>query len=184
MAVNTHCSLWCNIPLSAVDSKYKRMTKASMACLLLVWQTDFLSSYYLRAAEQLRLEDTSEYWLVLPHSSRDTYRCLPRTTSRHLPNISKEDTPQPPGQPVPALCHPHSTEGLPSAQTDPPVIPFLPIASCLILRHHWQDPGTSLSAASLQVSIPLIRSPPAFLSPRWTVPALSAFPNRRDAPVP
>lgn len=39
------------------------------------------------------------------------------------------------GQPVPALCHMHITEVLPGVQRAPPVLCFVPIASCPVTRH-------------------------------------------------
>ena len=40
------------------------------------------------------------------------------------------------GQPVPGLCHQHSTEVLPGAQREPPGCQFVPSASCPGTGHH------------------------------------------------
>lgn len=53
---------------------------------------------------------------------------MPRRTPRRLPNASKEGTPQP-GQSVPGWTHPNSEGLFSDVQTEPPVFPFMPIAS-------------------------------------------------------
>jgi len=42
----------------------------------------------------------------------------------------------PSGQPVPVLCHPQREEVLPRAQTELPLLQFVPIAPCPVTGHH------------------------------------------------
>lgn len=64
------------------------------------------------------------------------------------------------------------------------VCQFVSIASCPATRHHWE----SLAPPSLHPSFrhldTLVASPRAFFSLGWSIPALSAFPHTRGAPVP
>jgi len=70
------------------------------------------------------------------------------------------------GQPVPVLGHPHSEKVFPDVQRQPPVFQFVPVASCLVTRHHWKESGSVLFALSLQVCIHVDEtSPSAFSSP-------------------
>lgn len=48
-------------------------------------------------------------------------------------------------QPVPVLSDPHSTV-LPHVQVEFPVLQFVPIASCPIAQHRWEEPVSILLA--------------------------------------
>ena len=40
------------------------------------------------------------------------------------------------------LSHPHSEKVFPDVQREPPVFPFVPMATCPITGHHWkEEPG-------------------------------------------
>ena len=86
---------------------------------------------------------------------------------------------------MPVFSHPHSERVFPDIQRGFPVFQFVPIASSPVTGHHWKEPGCILFASSLKVFIHVWDPPSwAFPSPGWTVPAFSAFPHRRDVPVP
>lgn len=42
---------------------------------------------------------------------------------------------------VPVLCHPYSKEALPGVQREPPVLHFVPIASCPATRSIFSAPS-------------------------------------------
>lgn len=65
---------------------------------------------------------------------------VPSTTATAF-GRPQEETPQPLWVPVPAVHHLHSTEMLPDVQS----------ASCTGAGHHCSEPGSVLSASSLQV---------------------------------
>ena len=74
-------------------------------------------------------------------------------------------------------------EAFPNISTEFPVFQFVPIASYSNPGHHWKDPGSHFLTSSLQVLIYISK---ILLEPSlgWTVPALSASPRTRHAPVP
>jgi len=86
-----------------------------------------------------------------------------------------------PGQPIPVLSHPRSTKMFPGFQSESPLLQFVPVAPGPITGYHWTEPSSVLYVSSLQVFIYFDENPPE-PSPAWTVPALSAFPRRRDSP--
>ena len=57
------------------------------------------------------------------------------------------------GHPVLVVSHPHSEKKIPYVQRDPPVFPWVPIASCPVTGYHWKEPGSILFAPSLQVFV-------------------------------
>ena len=57
------------------------------------------------------------------------------------------------GQPVPELSHPHSEKAFPDVRRESSVFQFVLIASGPVTGHHWIEPGSVLSALSLQVFI-------------------------------
>jgi len=58
-----------------------------------------------------------------------------------------------PGQPVPALGHPHCDKVFPEVQRDPLVFQFVPIASDPGMGYHCKEPGCILFTSSLQIFI-------------------------------
>ena len=56
-----------------------------------------------------------------------------------------------PGQPVPVLRHPQREEVLPPVQAELPVLQFVPIASCPVTGHHWNELGPILLTPTLQI---------------------------------
>ena len=95
-----------------------------------------------------------------PCSSRATYSQLPRTTSGWHLNISKVGDSNLPGQPVPGLGHPHGEKAFPDVQREPPVLQFEPTASGPATGHQCNEPGSVLSAVSLQVLAHVGQMPP------------------------
>lgn len=88
--------------------------------------------------EWLRLEKTSGSHLVQPlYSGRDTQSTLPRTLSRQLLNIWRRLRSLP-GQPALELSNSHSKVFL-HVQTEPLVFLFVPVASCSVAEHHWEE---------------------------------------------
>lgn len=83
-------------------------------------------------------------------------------------------------QPVPVLWHPHSTEVL-LVFWGHLLFQFMPIASCPQTRHHWKDMAPSSLCLPFRYFYRWMRSPCAYSS---LVPALSASPHRKGAPVP
>jgi len=68
----------------------------------------------------------------------------------------------------------------PGVQREPPVLQSVPMASCAGTGHLEKEPGSVLTAPSLQVFIDIGKIPPwAFSSPAWEASALSLFSQRR-----
>ena len=87
-------------------------------------------------------------------------------------------------QPVPVLSHPHSEKVFPEVQREPAVFLCVPIASGPVTGRHWRVWLHLLCTLPSGVYTHWQDTPWAFSSPDWTVPALSVFPHRRDAPIP
>lgn len=127
-------------------------------------------------------------WLLLhnhraqPLCNQDTQSSMPRPISRQLLEISREEVPQSLWQPVPMVCN-LNTERV-SWCSDVPHC--LPVYSHCLLFLDWalvKRPCLDRDfAISLQVVIDTEIPPESSLS--WIVPALSASPHRRNAPVP
>ena len=116
-------------------------------------------------------------------SGRDTYSQLPRMVSRQSLNISKEEI-QPLWATSSSAWSPSHENVFPGVQSESRMFQLVPIASGPFTKHHWKEPGSALFASSLQVLLYIDEMPPwAFSSPGWTVPAVSAFCHRRDAPT-
>lgn len=81
---------------------------------------------------------------------------------RRFPNLS--------GKTVWVLCHLHSAEGLPDAQSELPVFQSVPIASCSGTGHHWREPGSVLFAPSLQLFMGTDKIPQSLLFSRLNSP--------------
>ena len=58
--------------------------------------------------------------------------------------------------------------------TDYPVFQCVPIASCPLTGHHWEESGSVFISPSFRYLCTLLRSPRACSSAGWTVPALSS----------
>ena len=65
-----------------------------------------------------------------------------------------------------------------------PVFQFVPIASCPVTGHHWEESDSVFFSPPIRCLYTCIRPPWAFFAPCWTVPALSASPRMTDAPIP
>lgn len=87
---------------------------------------------------------------------------------RRFPNLS--------GKTVWVLCHLHSAEGLPDAQSELPVFQSVPIASCSGTGHHWREPGSVLFAHSIQMFVDIDDTYSPSPSLACTVPVLSVSP--------
>lgn len=102
-----------------------------------------------KITESLRLEKTSGNHLVQPLcSGRDTQNTLPRIVSRQLLNIWRRwhNLPE---QPASELSNSHSKKVFLHVQTEPPVFLFVPVASCSVAEHHWEEYDSILLTFSL-----------------------------------
>ena len=131
--------------------------------------------------ERLRLEGTSAGHLVQPWcSSRATWNWLPRTMSRRLLNFSKDgDTTASPGN----LCQCSVTLSVTKCflmfRGNLPCFSLCPLPLVLSLGTTEQSLAPSSLHPPCRYWCTLMRSPWAFSSPGWTVPAPSASPHRR-----
>jgi len=88
------------------------------------------------------------------------------------------------GQPVPVLCHPHSTEVLSEGQRQSPVFQFVPVSPWPGTGHHCKECSSVFFAPPFRYLWALMRSPWASSSPGRAVLNFSVSPQSKDAPVP
>lgn len=136
-------------------------------------------SYHRSPFKSLYNSSRVTYWLRLASSTAPAPVGTPRAVCRTSTTSVSKDTLQPLG----SLCWCSITmqhRSAPGAQTEPLVLQFVPIASHPGTGYQWKEPGSVLFSFSL-----LVLTDPlwATCSPGWGVPALSAFPHRKDAPV-
>lgn len=124
---------------------------------------------YHRTAEWLRLAGPLEPTRSKPCLGRASWSRVPRTMSGRLLRISKEETPAP----LWATCaraQPPTCKVLPDVQREPPVSQFGPTATSPGTGHH-KEPGSVLSAPSLQVFRDAANIPWSLLFPRLNRPS-------------
>jgi len=123
-----------------------------------------MQSHNQRTKIWLRLEETSEAHLVHPPAQAGPPRpfvqdCV-QVAFEYLQGQRLHNLP---GQPVPALCHPHSKKVFPDSQREPPLFQFVPIASCPVTGHHWKEPDSMLFSPPLLVFLYIDKIPPGLL---------------------
>ena len=83
----------------------------------------------------------------------------------------------------PCLCSVTRTEAVSDVQREPPVLPFVPVASGRGTGHHRTEPGSVLSAPSLRVFMGIDEIPLRLFS-GLSRPSSPSMSSRKCAPAP